>query len=1335
MKINRHLSLVIIFFVSVFFHLQTSIAGTRPYLADLGINFATGNKYVSKTDYRIETSGVSLSFDRSYNSQVTTSSILGYGWTTTGLEHLQVTAENIILVEQDGRYVYFFDNGQGQWINESGKQRVITTVGSDYLLTEYNGATKTFDSNHRLVRKTDKNNNSLTYTYTGDELTAVSDNFGHTLSFSYTSGKLTTLSTPAGDFIYTYAGDNLTSVTKPDGTSRQYIYDDPNDSHNLTGIIDENGTRILTVAYDDQDRAVSGSLADGTRQKTINYQSGLQRIVKNSLDVATTYQLEEQHGIGLVTSFTGPGCLSCGEGSSGSYTYNDRLQVLSKTNGQGIVTSYIYDSRGNRTSQTEAEGTALERVTTWTYEADSSRIAEITKKSVVDPAQNTSTAYTYDTNGNISTISRTGILPGGSTQTLTTTYSYDTLGRLAAIDGPRTDVVDSTVFVYYANDAGQGLNRGMLKKITNAVAHETIFSDYNEFGRPETITSPNGTVTLNSYNAAGLLLSSTTDGVATGFEYFPNGRMKKITGPGPRVISYQYTSAGFPEKITDSLGNFRNIFYDSEGNKTREENRDPSNSLRFFLRYTYEDSGRLDKIINPDDSFTTFDYDNNGNLISLVNAVNQTTSYSYDSLNRLTRLTEPGTTFTTFDYDTSNNTTTVTDPESHATLYAFDDFGHRLTRNSPDTGQTVFSYDEAGNIHSETDAEGIETTYEYDALNRLVAISYPDTSQDILYSYDQGLYGTGHLSGMSSNGGDYVFSYDALGNLISENSQIGGHSYSSSYTYNQSGQITSITYPGGRTVDYTYNSTGNITRVTTSLSGATVTIADNISYLPYGPLQHLEYGNSIVYDAVYDQMYHMTGQTAGSILNRGYTLNAIGNVTAVTDNLASGNNQSFSYDSLNRLTSESGNYGSIAYGNDKAGNRLSTTVSGVTTTYSYETETNRLTSIGGEGRSYAANGLTTSSDNNRYSYSYNYGRRLEALSEKKGSMFFVLPIRDQDGQVNRAVVNFLGKHRTTHYLYDGFGRRTRSILPADSGTYDYHYAGDGKLLGFSHYNSDDTLLSRKEFIWLGNTPVAQADTEYNQDGSVESSNMVWLQTDHLNTPLMATNATGTVVWRWDRNAFGTVAPDTDPDGDGIYLDIPLRFPGQIKMPGDGKLTYNWHRYYDPEIGRYVSADPIGLDGGINLYAYVHNDPVNAVDPWGLSGYSIAIRLGMGFGGIGVAAFPIPGARVVAATMIAGALMSGDTAIGQNPISHTIEDELLNWPTPGYPEDPDDYCPKIKHAIDKLNKAINWRGLDLRRNVNGLSYEEQKGHRDRIKNLKDKRDELQRKYDDFCKPCS
>jgi uncharacterized protein RhaS with RHS repeats len=92
---------------------------------------------------------------------------------------------------------------------------------------------------------------------------------------------------------------------------------------------------------------------------------------------------------------------------------------------------------------------------------------------------------------------------------------------------------------------------------------------------------------------------------------------------------------------------------------------------------------------------------------------------------------------------------------------------------------------------------------------------------------------------------------------------------------------------------------------------------------------------------------------------------------------------------------------------------------------------------------------------------------------------------------------------------------------------------------------------------------------------------------------------------------------------------------------------SWHRFYDPETGRYISADPIGLAGGLNLYAYVQGDPVNSIDPYGLMEATWG-QIGMGLGGVTVGALPIPGARFLAASMIAGALMAGDTPIDQAP---------------------------------------------------------------------------------------
>lgn len=110
--------------------------------------------------------------------------------------------------------------------------------------------------------------------------------------------------------------------------------------------------------------------------------------------------------------------------------------------------------------------------------------------------------------------------------------------------------------------------------------------------------------------------------------------------------------------------------------------------------------------------------------------------------------------------------------------------------------------------------------------------------------------------------------------------------------------------------------------------------------------------------------------------------------------------------------------------------------------------------------------------------------------------------------------------------------------------------------------------------------------------------ITYITTDHLNTPRIGTDEQSNIVWRWDSDAFGQAQPDKDPDNDTNKRNIRLRFPGQHKDSESG-LYYNWNRYYDPNTGRYITSDPIGLDGGFNTYAYVNGNSINFIDPLGL----------------------------------------------------------------------------------------------------------------------------------------
>lgn len=125
--------------------------------------------------------------------------------------------------------------------------------------------------------------------------------------------------------------------------------------------------------------------------------------------------------------------------------------------------------------------------------------------------------------------------------------------------------------------------------------------------------------------------------------------------------------------------------------------------------------------------------------------------------------------------------------------------------------------------------------------------------------------------------------------------------------------------------------------------------------------------------------------------------------------------------------------------------------------------------------------------------------------------------------------------------------------------------------------------------------------------------------DQIDTPRVVTRASDHAMrWRWDgADPFGTLQPDGNPASLGTYVQN-LRFPGQY-YDQESNLHYNYHRDYDPRIGRYVQSDPIGLNGGVNTYAYVGGNPLSAIDPSGLDA-TITYFQGQGgnpFGHVGI----------------------------------------------------------------------------------------------------------------------
>jgi len=173
-----------------------------------------------------------------------------------------------------------------------------------------------------------------------------------------------------------------------------------------------------------------------------------------------------------------------------------------------------------------------------------------------------------------------------------------------------------------------------------------------------------------------------------------------------------------------------------------------------------------------------------------------------------------------------------------------------------------------------------------------------------------------------------------------------------------------------------------------------------------------------------------------------------------------------------------------------------------------------------------------------------------------------------------------GANQIAGYTYNGAGQRIEKVT--QSGTKIFHYDLKGHLI--AETDEDGEMIA--EYIYLGDQLLAMIT----KPGETEI--VSYFHNDHLGTPLILTNDNETIVWKAAYTPFGGA------DISVLTVENPFKLSGQYYDPETG-LHYNYFRYYHPYIGRYITPDPIGLEGGINLFAYVRN-PINALDPWGLS---------------------------------------------------------------------------------------------------------------------------------------
>jgi len=1192
--------------------------GPPPLCSSAGnpINIGTGNKYQPETDYQ-GAGDFPLVFERTYNSDAATVSErlgTGSGWRHSYERSIASTANSSLATayRADGS-AYDFTLVGSNWSSPADVNLKLSRSASPgtWLLTTEGGSVETYNATGKLQSIKSRSGATQILTYDANGLlTTVTHSNGRSLTLSYDSNlRVATLQDPAGGlyrYVYNNSTGNLETATYPDQTTRTYLYNEPANvgvdiPHALTGIIDENNHRFATFQYDGQKRAVLTQHADGAERVSVAYGS-TSNTVTDALGTARTHRFQTLQGVVKSIGSDQPAGAGCSAAAS-AISYDANGNIASRTDFNGNRSCYAYDlSRNLETTRLEglAPGSSCPAdLANYTPAANSSERktssqwhASYRLPTQIDQAGQR-TAFSYDAQGNLlqKTVS-------ADAQTKNWTLTYNSNGQPLTIDGPRSDVNDVTRFSYDA--------KGDLNTVTDALGHVTTITSYNANGQPLALKDPNGLVTTFQYDLRGKPVASTVGTEITRYSYDAAEQLINVTLPDASTLAYSYDNAHRLVSIADTLGNHIDYTLDKMGNHLTSQVTDPANNLTRTRAQIFDSLSRLAKTIGAQNQTANYGYDANGNTTSMTDPLGNKTILAYDPLNRLIKSIDPTGKASQSSYDSHDHPLSITDPLAHSTDYSYDGFGNRLSTDSPDTGSSQADYDDAGNPQNTTDARGQTVNYSYDVLNRVSQIIYAD-KPPITFTYDQGSNGTGRLTQMTDEAGSTRWTYNLQGKVTSKSFSTGTLTLVTKYSYNASGQLTALTYPSGKVVQLSY-SNGQISAVDANRSP----LLSNIHYQPFGPAQDWTFGNGVKTSRSFDLDGRLIDYDLGD-RSRQLTYDAAGRITGYRDSDLN-YDQSFGYDPLGRLTDYTDPTSQTRYSYDANGNRTEQFSGAQVKNFNIETISNRLLSITDnqlqtlKNYSYDAAGHITGDGYHHFAYD-GRGRMVQASSIGHGIEQYringlgqrVAKIHgrahekskydDHDGHDSKRTET--DRHRKEQDNHENQGKE----LPA--GIY-FVYDQAGHLLG--EYNQHGKAT--QETVWLGDMPAAvlAGDSHY------------FVYADHLNSPRAITDHTGKVVWRWDsdpfgatdeneghddhHHTFGSKKADEDPDRDGQRFVYNLRFPGQYYDKETG-LFYNYFRDYDSETGRYRQSDPIGLAGGLNTYAYVRGNPVNAIDPWGL----------------------------------------------------------------------------------------------------------------------------------------
>ena len=1160
----------------------------------------------------------------------------------------------------DGSYFQFKQKPDGSFVSQHDKLMTLVALSTEYtdwILTTSDGRVEKYrksNGDFKLISSHSRSGEGQFYFYdTEGQLTRIEGADGRTINITWNAGVVAAVDGPNGGARYEYDQASTPGQNSIEGMARlvavhyhdragaelsttRYHYEDERQRFLLTGVTDENGARFATYAYNETAQTVMSEHAGGANRYEFAYPNEMLRVVTDPLGtVRTAGILYSADRLGRVTGESQPAGAGCGAGAS-SLTYTADGSLESSTDFNGQKTCYINDAaRGLETSRFSGlPAGSVCPVSAAKLSVNSARMVSTrwhadwpVVSSLAEPNRIVTNVYNGEpgSDGRVVQCAGGAVLPNGKpilvlcskTEQATTDsngtlgfnavpvgtlrvwrYTYTSTGKLLTRIGPSdaSGNVDSARLTYYA-DTTDSHAAGDLETSANGAGEVTTFLEYGPDGLASKIRSFQGQITTLKYGPRGRLATSTVEGSGrlsetTRYEYDDVGQLTRMVAPDGSAIGYTYDLAHRLTDLRDNLGNTVHFTLDNMGNVTNQEVRGPGGDLVTQAQRSYDALNRLQRQQrDAADMGTRYEYDRGGNPTSVTDPLGRRTSQVFDSYDRVVAQTLPAPApgaaapVIGFGYSQQDQLLSVTDPRKLTTRYTVDGFGQRTAVISPDTGTTTSQFDGAGNPDFQIDATGRKTTYRFDAAQR---ITQRGTST-FEYGKD-GSGATGRLTQMNDESGQSSYAYDGFGRLLAKRQTVGtgatAKTLALAYTYGSTGasvgHVTSMTYPSGNRIDIAYGADGRALSLAVTAPGtASTPLLGDIRYQPFGAVRGWAWGNSTaVSPNLYQRSFDLDGKIVsyplGHPANNGtvrtLSYDAAGRITASRHTgapAAAALDQRYDYDNLDRLTGFDSAGTSQRFQYDANGNRTQATFGANTYRNLIDPASNRLSSTSGPAPArqnlYDAAGNLTKDGTIAYSYGSN-------------------------GRLSGVTVAGVA----TSYRYNGLGQRVAKTGTAGIAVH-YVYDESGRLLG--EYDSSGKAI--QETVYLGDLPVAVLKPDGNAGtNQVAASSINYVYADHLSTPRVLTRASDNkMVWRWDNgDPFGLDQPDQNPSRLGELIYNP-RFPGQV-FDSETNNHYNYYRNYDPQTGRYMQSDPIGLRGGINTYGYVGGNPVSYVDPLG-----------------------------------------------------------------------------------------------------------------------------------------